>query len=100
MKRYISNLFLAIMAMAAFTACSSDDDYQWATASGEQVYFSNEIASQQNISMTDGSFTIPINRVNKSGSICRGCRRILYRTVVSFLRRRTDRGRHRHQLQS
>lgn len=69
MKRYISNLFLAIMAMAAFTACSSDDDYQWATASGEQVYFSNEIASQQNISMTDGSFTIPINRVNKSGSI-------------------------------
>lgn len=69
MKRYISNMFIAIMALAAFMACSSNDDYQWATVSGEQVYFSNEIASRQVISMTGSSFTIPINRVNKSGSI-------------------------------
>ena len=53
------------MAMAAFTACSSDDnDYQWASVpAGDQVYFSKDLPTQQALSKKASSFTIPVNRV-------------------------------------
>lgn len=70
MKRNIYSLFLALIAMAAFTACSSDDhEYQWATASGEQVYFSKDLPAQVEISNKENSFTVPVSRVNTSGSV-------------------------------
>jgi hypothetical protein len=66
----LNKLFLGLLGLAGFVAssCSSSDDYQWATASGEQVYFSNELPSQQNLSMYSTTLTIPVSRVNTSGS--------------------------------
>lgn len=70
MKKIIYSLFLALVGMAALTACSSNDnDYEWATVSGEQVYFSKDLPSVQNISKKESSFIIPVNRVNTKGSL-------------------------------
>ncbi len=65
MKKNLYSLFLVFMAMAAFTACSSDDnDYQWASVpAGDQVYFSKDLPTQQALSKKASSFTIPVNRV-------------------------------------
>ncbi len=69
MKKYIESIMLMLLGMVVVTACSSDDDYQWATVSGEQVYFSNAIAAKQDIPMTGTSFNIPINRVMTDGPL-------------------------------
>lgn len=69
MKKTILNLLLAIVAVAGFTACSSSDDYQRATVSGEQVFFPNTLPSTQNISFDKSSFTIAVGRQNTSGSL-------------------------------
>lgn len=70
MKKNIYSLFLALIAMAAFTACSSDDnDYQWATVTGNQVYFSKDLPATVEISMKENSFTVPLYRVNTSEAI-------------------------------
>ena len=65
MKKNLYSLFLVFMAMAAFTACSSDDnDYQWANVpAGDQVYFSKDLPTQQALSKKASSFTIPVSRV-------------------------------------
>ena len=68
----LNKLFLGLLGLTAMvmSSCSDDsDDYQWATASGEQVYFSNELPATQEISFEASSFTIPVNRVNTSSSI-------------------------------
>lgn len=49
-------------------SCSEKDDYQWATASGEQVYFSNALPTKMNLSKETKTFTIPVSRVNTSGA--------------------------------
>ena len=64
MKKSIYGLFLALFAVVGFTACSDDDDYQWASVSGEQVYFSNQLASVYEVSSSESSIVIPINRVD------------------------------------
>ena len=65
MKKNLYSLFLVLMAMAAFTACSSDDnDFQWAQVpAGDQVYFSKDLPTQQALSKKASSFTIPVSRV-------------------------------------
>ncbi len=70
MKKYYINLFIALMAVVGFTACSDDDDnYQWATVSGNQVYFSNQLPTSYSISKSENSFTVPINRVKTDEAI-------------------------------
>lgn len=70
MKKYYFNLFIALMAVMGFTACSSDkDDYEWATVSGNQVYFSNTLPSSYSISNNTNSITVPINRVKTDEAI-------------------------------
>jgi hypothetical protein len=71
MKKNIYSLFLAVIALAAFTACSdSDNDYQWASVPGNaQVYFNNGLPSKQNISNKKNSFTVPVNRVKTADAI-------------------------------
>ena len=67
----LNKLFLGLLGLTAMvmSSCSDSDDYQWATASGEQVYFSNELPTTQEISFDASSFTIPVSRVNTSSSI-------------------------------
>lgn len=70
MKKYYLNLFIALLGVVGFTACSSDDDdYQWATVTGNQVYFSNQLPSSYNISNKTNSFVVPINRVKTDEAI-------------------------------
>ena len=53
------------------TACSSDD-YDWATVTGNQVYFSSELDSIMEISTKATTFEVPISRVNAfDGNFCR-----------------------------
>ena len=74
MKKNIYSLFLAVIALAGFTACSdSDNDYQWASVpAGDQVYFSKDLPAKQNISNKANSFTIPVNRVKTADAITVG----------------------------
>lgn len=67
----LNKLFLGLLGLTAMvmSSCSESDDYQWATASGEQVYFSNELPATQEISFDASSFTIPVSRVNTNSSI-------------------------------
>ena len=69
MKKYYSLLILALVATMGFTACSDDDDYQWATVSGNQVYFSNELSSSIEIPMSGSEFIVPISRVKTDEAI-------------------------------
>lgn len=70
MKRYIYSAFLTLFALAALTACSSDDGYTWAEKlNGEQVYFSNALSSTIELSKAENSVTIPVNRINTNGSV-------------------------------
>ncbi len=74
MKKNIYSLFLAVIALATFTACSdSDNDYQWASVPGNaQVYFSSDLPSKQNISNKKNSFTVPVSRVKTTDAISVG----------------------------
>ena len=74
MKKNIYSLFLAVIALAAFSACSdSDNDYKWADVpSNAQVYFSNDLPSKLNISNKTNSFTVPVNRVKTADAITVG----------------------------
>ena len=64
MKKNLYSLFLVLIALAGFTACSDDKDYQWASVpAGDQVYFSKDLPTQQALSKKASSFTIPVNRV-------------------------------------
>lgn len=73
MKKYIKSIMMLLLGTVAFTACSSnDDDYQWASVSGEQVYFSNELAAQADLSLNATTFTVPVSRVNTSDAITVG----------------------------
>ena len=67
----LNKLFLGLLGLTAMvmSSCSDKDDYQWATASGEQVYFSKDLPATQEISFDASSFTIPVSRVNTSSSI-------------------------------
>ena len=67
----INKLFLGLLGLSAMVmaSCSDSDDYQWASVTGgDQVYFSNELPTQQNLSMSETEFTIPVSRVNTSGA--------------------------------
>ena len=63
MTKSIYKLVMALFAIVAFTACSdSDNDYQKATVTGNQVYFANTLPSTINISFDESTFEIPILR--------------------------------------
>ena len=54
-----------------FVSCSEnkDDDYNWATVSGEQVFFSNELPATVELSRTSNTFSIPVKRMNSDGAV-------------------------------
>lgn len=66
----INKLFLGLLGMATmtFTACSSDDDYEMATVSGQQVYFSSEMEDIFEIDLSSNVTNLPVYRVNAEGA--------------------------------
>ena len=67
----LNKIFFGLIGMAALTmaSCSSEDEYQWATVSGPQVFFSDELPSQYEIDPAGTSFNVPISRSDASGSL-------------------------------
>lgn len=66
----LNKIFLGFLAMLSvvLTACSSDD-YEWATAEGNQVYFSNELPSTVEISTKTNTFDVTVSRVKTDEAI-------------------------------
>lgn len=66
----LNKLFLGLLGVAALTlaACSGDDKYEWATVSGPQVFFSDDLQSQYEIATDGNTINVPICRVDASGS--------------------------------
>ncbi len=56
------------MLSLVLSACSSDD-YDWATVTGDQVYFSNETQETFELSTEATTFEVPIYRVKTDGAI-------------------------------
>ena len=56
------------MLSVVLSACSSDE-YDWATVSGNQVYFSNETPESFELSTTSTTFEVPIYRVKTDEAI-------------------------------
>lgn len=67
-KNKIFFLFIGILSLV-LASCSDDDDYKWASAEGEQVYFSKDLGSTVTVSKDASSVAIPVNRVNTKGSV-------------------------------
>ena len=69
----INKMFFGLLGMLAmmFVSCSEnkDDDYNWATVSGEQVFFSNELPATVELSRTSNTFSIPVKRMNSDGAV-------------------------------
>lgn len=67
----LNKIYFALFAMLSFivTACSNSDNYDWATVSGNQVYFSNEGDSVIEISPSKASFEVPVYRVKTDEAI-------------------------------
>ena len=68
----LNKLFFGLLGIATlFAACkeNEDDDYKWATAAGEQVYFSNELSAKVELDTAATSFSIPVKRINAGGAI-------------------------------
>ena len=70
----LNKFFLGLLGLSAMvmTSCSDSDNYQWASVTGgDQVYFSNQLPTTQNLSMSDTKFTIPLSRVTTTGATTR-----------------------------
>lgn len=70
-SKYAGIAFFGLVALLSMASCTKDD-YSYDTPAaleGAQVYFSNTLPSQYEISTTANSFNIPLNRQNTSGSV-------------------------------
>ncbi len=67
--KYSMALLALAVAVASCSDSSDDNDYSPATVSGPQVYFSNTLASQYEISAKETSFPISIARYDSVGNI-------------------------------
>lgn len=67
----INKLYIALIALAAaaFTGCSDDDDYSWASVDGVQVYFSSDLEETITVTKSESSVTIPLYRVDTSSAL-------------------------------
>lgn len=68
----LNKLFFGLLGIATlFTACkeNEDDDYKWASVSGEQSYFSFDLPTKVELDTAATSFKIPVKRINSSGAL-------------------------------
>ena len=71
MKKYIESIMMLFIGMVVVTACSNkdDDNYSWATVSGEQVFFSTDLKSSVETPTDVNSFTVTLNRIKTDGEL-------------------------------
>lgn len=71
MKKYIESIMMLFIGMVVVTACSNkdDDDYSWATVSGEQVFFSTDLSASVETPTDVNSFTVTLNRIKTDGEL-------------------------------
>lgn len=67
----INKLYIGLIALAAaaFTGCSDDDDYTWASVDGVQVYFSSDAEETITVSKAESSIVIPLYRIDTSSAL-------------------------------
>jgi len=71
MKKYIKSIMMLFIGMVVVTACSNkdDDDYTWATVSGEQVFFSTDLSASVETPTDVNNFTVTLNRIQTDGEL-------------------------------
>ena len=71
MKKYIKSIMMLFIGMVVVTACSNkdDDDYTWATVSGEQVFFSTDLSASVETPTDVNNFTVTLNRIKTDGEL-------------------------------
>lgn len=62
---------MLLLSVTALTlgSCTEEYEYSGAKAEGEQVYFSNALPSTVELSATESSITVPVNRINRQGEL-------------------------------
>ncbi len=65
---YCATLLFSVLAVS-LTSCTEEYEYTGASVEGEQVYFSSALSSTVELSVSESSFVIPVNRVNTSGGL-------------------------------
>ena len=61
-------LLLSVLALT-LGSCTEEYEYSAARVEGEQVYFSNTLSSTVNLSSTESSYAIQLNRINTSDEL-------------------------------
>ena len=71
MNKIFQYAYVALLGMMSIIISSCTDSYSYdaASVSGEQVFFSNALPSQYEISTTGNSFTVPVSRYSKGGAL-------------------------------
>lgn len=71
MNKIYSIFTMLLLSVTALTlgSCTEEYEYSGAKAEGEQVYFSNALGSTVNLSNTESSYAIQLNRINTSDEL-------------------------------
>lgn len=64
-----SAVLLAYVLSFSLGACTDEYEYSKASIEGEQVYFSNKLSSHIELSKSESSIKVPVNRIGKEGSL-------------------------------
>lgn len=65
---YCTALLLSALTLS-LGSCTEEYEYTGTTADGQQVYFSNNLESQIDLSPTQTSVTVPVNRIQRGGAL-------------------------------
>lgn len=65
---YSTTLLISMMAFM-LGACTDEYEYSGVKVEGEQVYFSNALASTVELSQTESRVQIPVNRIQRNGEL-------------------------------
>lgn len=67
-SKYTVMLLASVLAFT-FGSCTDEYEYSGAAAEGEQVYFSNTLSPVVELSQTESSVKIPVNRIAEKGEL-------------------------------
>lgn len=71
MNKIFSLFTMALLSVMALTlgSCTEEYEYSGAKAEGQQVYFSNALGSTVNLSNTESSYALTLNRIDTSSEL-------------------------------